>query len=59
MINSNENIISELSKYIDTAYIPDFLGGPCKFDVIFFLFLKICIKNYSIYKYFLNIKILD
>lgn len=33
MVNSNENIITELSKYIDTKYLPDFLGGPCKFEV--------------------------
>jgi len=29
MVNSNESILSELGKYIDEQYLPDFLGGPC------------------------------
>lgn len=37
MINSNENVFSELSKYIDVAYLPDFLGGTCKFEVNFII----------------------
>jgi hypothetical protein len=31
MINSNENVKDELSKYIDPENMPDFLGGPAKF----------------------------
>uniref|UniRef100_A0A915D8G2 CRAL-TRIO domain-containing protein n=1 Tax=Ditylenchus dipsaci TaxID=166011 RepID=A0A915D8G2_9BILA len=34
MINSNETVLNELSKYIDKKYLPNFLGGPCEFDCI-------------------------
>lgn len=33
MINSSENVISELSKYIAKEKLPTFLGGPCAFEV--------------------------
>lgn len=29
MINAGETVISELKKYIDEEYIPEFLGGTC------------------------------
>lgn len=36
MINSNEHVKEELIKYIDPDVLPDFLGGPAKFEVSFF-----------------------
>ncbi|CAD5216999.1 unnamed protein product [Bursaphelenchus okinawaensis] len=32
MINSNEHVADELNKYIAPEYLPDFLGGPAKFN---------------------------
>lgn len=29
MVHSNESVLSELSKYIDEDFLPDFLGGTC------------------------------
>ncbi|KAI1725704.1 PRELI-like family domain-containing protein [Ditylenchus destructor] len=34
MVNSNEAIHTELAKYIDKKYLPDFLGGPCPIDAL-------------------------
>ena len=33
-INSGEPVLSELRKYIDEQYLPEFLGGPCFVSIV-------------------------
>lgn len=32
MVNSDDNVKEELKKYISPEFLPDFLGGPAKFE---------------------------